>query len=195
METIDSLESVSIRIRQTRKSLGISQKRLAAMAGMSQSTVARLEGDINSLNPSYSTIYKVMGALDRVLASSRTALNKKVYEVMHRNIVYARPDNTIAEAIKILKNHDFTQLPVLDRNKVVVGTVYQKDLLMKAAEDPGSISKAKVKDILSPSLPQIDKNADFTKIRPILEQWNAALVVEKNKAVGIVTIYDILKFV
>jgi predicted transcriptional regulator len=42
-------------------------------------------------------------------------------------------------------------------------------------------------------LPQIDKETEIIKIKPILENWDALLVVEGGKAIGIVTIYDILK--
>jgi predicted transcriptional regulator len=197
MPELDSLTSVSLRIKNTRKAIGISQKRLAGMLGMSQSTIARLESDIDRLNPSYRTVFKVMDALQdaNLKGEHSKILGKPSKEIMHRNIVYVRPQDTIEKAIRIMKGNDFTQIPVLNSRRGVVGTVNEKRLLKMATESPEAIARTKVNQILDPALPQVDEDTEVAKIRPILENFGAVLVMDGSRAVGIITIYDILKMI
>lgn len=194
---LDSLESVSLRIKNTRKAIGVSQKRLAIMLGMSQSTIARLESDIKRLNPSYRTVYNVIEALQSASAENGQSkiLGKPSKAIMHSNIIYVRPDDTIEKAVRIMKENDFTQLPVLNSRRGVVGTVNEKRLLKMATESPEMIPRRRVREILDPSLPQVDEETQVAKIRPILENFGAVLVMQGSRAVGIITIYDILKLV
>lgn len=195
MPELDSLTSVSLKIKNTRKAIGISQKKLAKMLGMSQSTIARLESDIERLNPSYRTVYNVMDALQDAKTESVqwSILGKPSKSIMHRNIVYVKPEDTIEKAIRIMKENDFTQIPVLNSRRGVVGTVNEKRLLKMATESPETIAKTKVSQILDAALPQVDEETEAAKIRPILENFGAVLVMNGSRAVGIITIYDIVK--
>ncbi|MDE1859497.1 MAG: CBS domain-containing protein, partial [Candidatus Micrarchaeota archaeon] len=114
-------------------------------------------------------------------------------EIMHRHIVFIRPENSVADAISVFTDYDFQQLPVLDSERRVVGTIYQKDLLSIATQSPDLVKKRPVGSVMKAPLPQIDKNTEIMKIKPILENWDAIIVTENGKAIGIVTIYDILK--
>jgi predicted transcriptional regulator len=109
---IDSLDRVALRIRSMRTASGISQKRLAKMCGLSQSTIARIETDIKSINPSYSTVYAIIDALNTVSKRSgeEKLLRKRAVEIMHRRIVFVKPNNTIQEAIDVFTDYDFQQL-------------------------------------------------------------------------------------
>lgn len=192
---VEPLSSVSLKIKKTRKTVGISQKRLSKLAGMSQSTIARIESDIESLNPSYKTIYLVIDALQSAMISDENSkiLAKTSKDIMHKHPLYVKPDDTIEKALGIIKNYDFPQLPVLNERMGVVGTVSQKKLLTLATESPEAVSKTKVKELLEAALPQVDKNTEVSRLKPILENFDAVLVMDGSKAVGIITIYDILK--
>ncbi len=194
---IDSLQSTSLKIRNTRKGLGISQKELADRLGLSQSTIARLESDIEDLNPSYKNVYAVVSALEATAArnSNSRILEKTAADIMHRKIVYVTPDDTIGRAVKIIKDYDFPQIPVLNRKLEEVGTVRQKRLLSIATDYPEKISTTKIRDIIEPSLPQVSKYTEVSKIKLMLDNFDAVLVMDKGKVVGIITIYDILKMV
>ncbi len=191
-----SLEQISSMIRERRKSLGISQKRLAKMCGLSQSTIARIETDIASLNPSYLSIFYVVDALNRLkLRSSKKLMIGYAQEIMHRKIIYVKPSTSLSDAIEVFKDYDFPQLPVLDEMRHVVGTLYQKDLLNVAMQNPAAINRRQVSSIMKASLPQIDKSSSIHDLRPILESSGGVIVVDQGRAVGIITIYDILKTV
>jgi predicted transcriptional regulator len=188
------LEEISGMLRDNRRTLGLSQKRLASMCGLSQSTIARIETDITRLNPSYQTVFEVADALGSMgNRSGGELLSRNAGEIMHRRIIHIMPNNTISDAINTFIDYDFPQLPVLDSARHVVGTVYQKDVLSMATQAPDLVHSRKVGGIMKGALPQIDRSTPVTKIKPMLETVGAVIVAHDGKAVGIITIYDILK--
>ena len=150
---------------------------------------------IERLNPSYYTIFTVIDALNmqNMMKGSASLSDKSAEDVMHRKIVYVKPNDTLEKAVRIIKDYDFPQIPVIGNGMRILGTVSQKQLLSAATEHPSSLREILVRQITGTTLPQIDKGTSLDKLKPILENFDAALVVENGKAVGIVTIYDILK--
>ncbi len=192
---LEGLSSISSTIRNRRRSIGISQATLAKACGMSQSMVARLESDIEKLNPSYGAVYTVMQKLaeSSELAHRAKLLYKKAHEIMHRNVIFLNHGDTVDKAISIIRHYDFAYIPVLNRSGIVDGTVYQKSLLELATNKPTELSRIKVDSIVEPALPKVDKDTPVSALKHILEIFGAVLVVDKTKAIGIITGYDVLK--
>ncbi len=191
---MEDLNDISLLIKSKRKVLEISQKRLARYVKLSQSTIARLESDIKRLNPSYDTVYRVLGTLDNLSAieTKGRIFSKTAAEIMQRKIIYARPEDPVAKALRMLKNYDFPQLPVIDKNMNIIGAVSQKELMKIATETPEKLNKIQVGRIVDEELPRVGKDTELGKIKKVLEEWDAILVVERGKAIGIITIYDVL---
>ncbi len=194
---IESLEAIAARIRRTRNTIGISQKKLARLIGLSQSEIARIEKEPAKLNPSYATVAAIAEALNNYDAGYIGAdmLSKPVAEIMHMKIVYARPKDKVAAAAELMKSGDFSQLPVLGRGRVNIGTIYQKRVLFAAASRAHEGKRLLVEDLMDGALPQVDKETPVRKVKPILENFDALLVSDNNKIVGIVTVYDFLRLV
>ena len=53
----------------------------------------------------------------------------KALDVMVRNVVTVKPDDQVAEAIKLLAEHDVSALPVVDDGSNVLGIISEADLL------------------------------------------------------------------
>jgi len=187
---LDSIDSISSKIRSARIMLGISQARLAKEANVSQSTIARLEKECRKLNPSYSMVYNIVNALNRISSGEQTIDRTEVKDLMHAQLISVKPTDSIKKAIMIMKENDYSQIPVMENGKVL-GTVYQKDLIGFASNPKKA--NIKVKEVMGVPLPEIDENAKIGMIKSILESWGAAIVKRKDKAVGIVTIYDLFK--
>ncbi len=191
-----SLEQMSSIIRERRKELGVSQKNLARMCRLSQSTIARIETDALKLNPSYLSVYYVVDALNRIKEGHREGMgSKRAKDIMHRRIIFVNQSSSIFEAIEVFKDYDFPQLPVLDDERHVIGTVYQRDLLNIAMRNPDAVKRRPLASVMKAPLPQVDTDSRVTGIRTILENSGGIIVVERGRAVGIITVYDILKTV
>lgn len=189
-----SLREISELIRDNRRIANLSQARLAKLSGLSQSTIARIETDAAGMNPSYQTIMQVVEALNSMKGlPDEELLSKKAHEIMHRRIIYLKPSDTVADAIRIFKDYDFPQLPVFDGSRHVLGTIYQKDVLNVATQTPDLVSRKPIGSMMKGALPQIDRTTAVTRLKPILENIGAAIVTENGKAIGIITIYDVIK--
>ncbi|MGC8587333.1 MAG: CBS domain-containing protein [Candidatus Micrarchaeia archaeon] len=191
---MEPLELFVVRIKNARKALGLSQKQLAKLAGVSQSEIARLEKEPNRLNPSYVTLFEIAEAIDNYAGSDSDRLkSKKASDIMHRHISFVRPEESAYMAFTIMHSNDFSQLPVITHKGAPVGTVYQKKLLKIYMDNPSAFKRLKVGDVAEESLPQFDKNTPIIKLKPMLEQWDAVLVTENEKIIGIITVYDLFK--
>jgi predicted transcriptional regulator len=188
--SLDDIDTISSKIRSARMMLGISQARLAKEANVSQSTIARLEKECRKLNPSYSMVYSIVNALNRISSGEQTIDQVGVKDLMHSRLIFVKPTDSIKKAIMIMKENDYSQIPVMENGKVL-GTVYQKDLIGFASNP--TKANIKVREVMGVPLPEIDENAKVGMIKSVLESWGAAIVKRKDKAVGIVTIYDLFK--
>ncbi len=193
---LESLETISEKLRKARISLGISQKALAKLAGVSQGEIARMERRPAELNPSYVTLFSVITAINNYNSmNSKEATSKLAYELMHKKIVYVRPEEKVKKALELMHNNDFSMLPVLDSKHRCIGSLNQKKLLELALEMGKKVDETAVKEVMEGPLPLIDKNTPLSKIKPILENWDAILITNKTQAVGIITIYDLFKII
>ena len=57
--------------------------------------------------------------------------NTPIYEIANKNVVTAKPDMEISEAMKLMRRYDVGGLPVVDENNVPVGIITERDILLK----------------------------------------------------------------
>ena len=82
----------------------------------------------------------------RAVAEDRSAGNTTVREVMSGGICYCYEDDDVSEAASVMSEHQIRRLPVLNRDKRLVGVVALADL--RKADGAGS---AALKGISEPS--------------------------------------------
>lgn len=123
---------------------------------------------------------------------------------MTRNPVTATPDMSIAEASALMKQEKVHRLPVLDKDKKLVGILTEKDILY-ASPSPASslsihemaylLSKLTVKKLMSKNVVTINKDTTVEEAaRMMVDQDLSSLpVLEGDKLIGIVTKSDMFK--
>jgi len=135
-------------------------------------------------------VYSIVNALNRISSGEQTIDQVGVKDLMHSRLIFVKPTDSIKKAIMIMKENDYSQIPVMENGKVL-GTVYQKDLIGFASNP--TKANIKVREVMGVPLPEIDENAKIGMIKSVLESWGAVIVKRKDKAVGIFTIYDLFK--
>ena len=180
-------------IRKMRKKLGISQKELAGLTGVSQSYIARLEK--GEINPTYEKIRKIYEILNQN-GSRANNLDLTVSKIMSPMVITAISSDTVVHALTIMREKGYSQLPVLEQRRVV-GTITEADIndLLVKGKSIESLKNMIVKDIMGPALPQVDKSSPVSMIYPILKFSNAVLIFSAGELKGIVTKADVLKAV
>ena len=123
---------------------------------------------------------------------------------MTRNPGTATPDMSIAEASNLMKQEKVHRLPVLDKDKKLVGILTEKDILY-ATPSPASslsihemaylLSKLTVKKLMSKNVITITKNTTVEEAaRMMVDQDLSSLpVLDGDKLIGIVSKSDMFK--
>ena len=90
----------------------------------------------------------------RVVADGRDPKSTTVEEVMTRQVVYCFEDQDIEEAERVMEKHQIRRLPVLNRDKRIVGIVSLGDLAVKNDENRAGVTLERVSEhsqrVLSP---------------------------------------------
>jgi CBS domain-containing protein len=131
-------------------------------------------------------------------------------DVMVRDVITVRPETDLAEAVKLLAEHDVSALPVIDGENNLVGILSEADLIHRVeigterhrswwleavtgaatlaaefAKDHGE----KVGEIMTPELVSVAEDTPLSEIAALLERKRIKRVpvVRNGKLVGIVS--------
>jgi cystathionine beta-synthase len=111
-------------------------------------------------------------------------------------LVHTHPDETVREAIGILREYGVSQMPVVKHEPPVVlaevvGAVSERDLLDHAFRDQASLERT-VGEVMSPPLPTIGSGETLDLVVARLETASALLVLDRGHPIGVVTRSDVL---
>lgn len=168
--------------------LGLTQKKLAMLAGISQSVVAKIES--GKVRPSYATVQKIFNIFEEMGRETRVTAK----DILNKRVVSVRKDDTVERAINTMRNFGYSQLPVLDRSQVI-GTVSEKTILdiVSNGKSLSDILNKKVESVMTEALPRISENESIDVISALLRNNSAVLVTKKGKTTGIITKADLFK--
>jgi predicted transcriptional regulator len=166
-------------LRQRRNAVGLTQAELAERAEVSQPLIARVEND--DVDPRLSTLRRIVAALD---AAEGEVVRAR--DLMHENVVNVGPDDSVSEAVRLMDEEAFSQLPVI-QNGVPVGSISQSDVI-HAGQNVGDLPVA---EVMSESFPTVSADATVDELRNLLDHYKAVIVTEGGEAVGIITEADI----
>jgi CBS domain-containing protein len=134
----------------------------------------------------------------------------RAIDVMVHDVVTVRPDTDVAEAIKLLTEHDVSALPVLDSDRNLVGMLSEADLIHRVeigtekhrrwwleavtgaatlAEEFAKSHGKKVGEIMTTGVVSVSEDTPLSEIAAVLERngIKRVPVVRDEKLVGIVS--------
>jgi cystathionine beta-synthase len=112
--------------------------------------------------------------------------------------VHTHPAETVATAIKILREYEVSQIPVIKEEPPVmvgevVGSIVERDLL-----DALIAGRARPQDpvasLMSPPLPMVGSGEPVSMVVAALEKGGATVVLMDGKPLGMITRQDMLAF-
>lgn len=175
-------------IKKRRKRLGITQKEIATMAGVSQSIIAKIES--GNVTPSYNTVRKILDALDNLEKEEKIVAK----DIMNTKIVYLKKDDKVEKGISVMNRSNYSQIPVLEKG-YSVGIITEKTIfdLISNGKDLSTIVNKKIESVMDESLPTIQESESIDNVSALLKTNPAVLVTKGGKAIGILTKSDIFK--
>lgn len=166
-------------LRERRNELGLTQSALADAAGVSQPLIARIEG--GDVDPRLSTLRRIVNALDEAEGEVVRAA-----DLMHETVISVAPDDAVADAVELMQEEAYSQLPVL-QNRIPVGSLSLGDV-NEAGEAVGDLP---VSEVMSEPFPTVAPDATVDEIRNLLDHYKAVMVTDGGETVGIITEADI----
>ncbi len=184
--TFPELSNIEIK----RKILGITQKQLAAEAKVSQSLIAKIES--GKLKPGYILAKQIFETLNRIENEKPHTNEKTAKELMAKNIISCTTSQTIREASQKLINYGVSQLPVFE-NGNIVGTITERCIIEAQSKYGQKTFHNLVSKIMEPPLPIIDISTTRSALYSLMRHYQAVLVTEKGKPVGIIARADLMR--
>ena len=173
------------RIGKLRKQLDLTQKQLANLAGVSQSLIAKIES--GKIDPAYSKVMQILSALE----NEQNKGKKTAQQIMSVGLASVSPSDHISDAIKLMKEKDISQLPVLEGGKCI-GSLSESDIVELVAAH-ADLKKPLVREVMKESFPVIPANSLVDVVASLLKHYSAVLVEKDGRLSGIITKADLFK--
>lgn len=175
-------------IKQIRIKLGLTQKELANMVGVSTSMINQIESGRSQ--PSYDTAKKIFDNLSNLEGKKSS---HKAGDFCSKEIVKLSPNNTLNDAIKKMHQMSISQIPIFN-GKEPVGVI-SEDGIIRHLADVGEkeLKNAKISDAMEPVPPIVDYETPANVLAPLIRYSKCILVSQKTKIIGIITASDTLK--
>ena len=189
------------KIREIRKKLNLSQRELASKAGVSQSLIAKIES--GSIDPSFIKVRQIFDAFDEEIRRQKIEGKEignqlTVYDLASKGVVNVSPNQTVGEVVDRMMKGRFTQLPVLDGDRVVGAITddrirgYTIDETRSGSKTYDEVMETFVGDIMEPPFSILNDDTSIELASLHLQREEAVLVSRKGVIVGILTSADFL---
>jgi cystathionine beta-synthase len=112
------------------------------------------------------------------------------------DLVHTHPSDTVRDAINILREYGVSQMPVVGAEPPVMagevaGSVSERELLSAVFEGRAKLADA-VADHMGAPLPLIGSGELLSTAAKTLRDYDALMVVEDGKPIGVLTRHDLL---
>lgn len=173
-------------LKNLRMKQGVTQTELAKTSGVSQSVIAKIES--GKIDPSYSSVKKIFEALNNDSKNSQLAGH-----VLNPKLIVAKSNEPIKDVIKLMKEHEISQVPVVEERKII-GLATESSILEYLSEttDPAHFISQPVSIISTQSPPMIPKNTPLHVVLSLLSHFPMLVVFDNHKYLGGITKADLL---
>jgi cystathionine beta-synthase len=108
-----------------------------------------------------------------------------------RELVVARPYQTVFHALRTMQSQDISQLPVFEENNLI-GTLYEDQILNLALQGK-DIRKLVIREVMEKPLPTVSRDAPVARLTFLLSNSGPAVFVDMgNSHFEILTKYDLI---
>ncbi len=106
-------------------------------------------------------------------------------------MISVHPRDSLSKAVKVMHEYSISQLPVIDREKVV-GSLNEASL-MKLLHDGVGFTKQEIFSVMGQPLPALDEEADVSEAYRLLLSGTPGIVVTRDEIpIGVITRTDLI---
>jgi cystathionine beta-synthase len=130
------------------------------------------------------------------LNGSEPLSSSTVKDVLGRRrgeVITARRTDKVEGVVKKMKDHDISQMPVVDDGGHVIGMIHEYDLLNFLIEGKHRLSEV-VDPLVQPLQGVVTADTPVARLRDIFNDDNVAVVKDGDRVTGILTKIDLIEF-
>lgn len=174
-------------IRPTRTKLGMTQKKLASIVGVSTSMINQIES--GRCSPSYATACKIFESL---VSFEKSTASHTAGDLCNREIVKMRPNDTMQNAITLMRKYSISQIPIFE-SKTVVGVISEDGIMRHIADKDSDPRRIHVREIMDVPPPIVDHDTPAQALAQLIRMTKCILISKRSVIIGIITSSDALK--
>ena len=167
-------------IKPMRKRVGLSQKALGKLIGVSQSAITKIEN--GRMMPNFALAMQIFEKLDAL----ENRDGKTAKDVMVHNVITLKKSDTVSKATYLVRHKAISQFPVVDKNGMSIGSIRTNDLI-------GLNKNDKVGSAMREELPRVSEDTPINIVSDLVKQSGAVIVSSKGKLIGIITAEDLIR--
>ena len=108
-------------------------------------------------------------------------------------LITVEPEDTVAEVIDLMKQHNIESIPVTQKGDMV-GSVSENGLFHKMLNNGQDFKQHKVKEVLEPSYPIVAFDTPVERLTSLINKENGAVLSKDDSGnFHIVTKYDVIQ--
>jgi len=108
-----------------------------------------------------------------------------------KEFISINPDTAIQEVLKLMRDFDISQLPVME-NEEWVGSVGEQQVISALSEN--RLQNSSVRDIMAPPLPVVSEDMTVSQLSKIISRQTPAVIVKKTAGdYQIISQYDLIQ--
>ena len=169
-------------IKNIRKKMDLSQRKLAKESGLSVSWINQVEMSVIK-DPSYLKIKKIFDLYE----FKKTGHEKTAGDICIKKIISFDLGSSIKDANKIMIDSGISQIPVFEKN-LCVGMITDKIITSLVGSDVSDVKI--VKEMLDIAPPRVSADTPIRALRSILEYFEYVLVEKDGFIFGILVRQD-----
>ncbi len=109
-------------------------------------------------------------------------------------IISVSPQDRLYDAIQIMQEYEISQLPVIDNDQTVVGSVNEASL-MQLSHDGVDFRRQTISAVMGKPLPVLDETTDVSEAYRVLLSGATAIVVRRQEGLtGLLTRIDLINY-
>lgn len=102
-------------------------------------------------------------------------------------------DQTVKEALRLMKDHDISQMPVMKDSKIV-GSITESNLLNHILNNPDKYEEKRVGKIMGHIFPSVSLDTPVRELQKFITRETPAVIAEdKTGSLQVITQYDIIQ--
>jgi cystathionine beta-synthase len=109
------------------------------------------------------------------------------------HVITARRTDRVEAVVKKMRDHDISQMPVLDDEGRAIGMIHEYDLLNFLVEGKHRLTET-VEPLIQPLQGVVSPDTPIGRLRAIFNDDNVAVVREGDRVTGVLTKIDLIEF-